>query len=167
MSANDNQNLPDWDLSHLYNGPKDEALKSDLADADQRAQNFAANHAGKLSGLSGQDFGTAIQEFEAISEILQRTMSYGQLLFSTHTSDPDVAQFYQTLQERVTEISTHTLFFALEINRLEDADLDQKLQSEAAGRYRPWLKEVRQFRPHQLSDELEKLLHEKSVTGRA
>ncbi|MBL4692310.1 MAG: M3 family oligoendopeptidase, partial [Magnetovibrio sp.] len=58
-------------------------------------------------------------------------------------------------------------FFALEINRLEDADLDQKLQSEAAGRYRPRLKEVRQFRPHQLSDELEKLLHEKSVTGRA
>ena len=31
--------------------------------------------------------------------------------------------------------------------------------------WRPWLRDLRVFRPHQLADELEKLLHEKEVTG--
>ena len=59
------------------------------------------------------------------------------------------------------------MFFTLEINRLDDADLDAKLADPALARYRPWLRDMRAFRPHQLSDELEKLLHEKSVAGRA
>ena len=33
--------------------------------------------------------------------------------------------------------------------------------------YAPWLRDIRVFRPHQLSDELERLLHEKYVVGRA
>jgi oligoendopeptidase F len=59
------------------------------------------------------------------------------------------------------------LFFTLEINRLEEADLEAKLTDPVLARYRPWLRDVRAFRPHQLNDELEKLLHEKSVAGRA
>src|SRR6202020_2539876 len=37
----------------------------------------------------------------------------------------------------------------------------------ALAHWRPWLRDLRVFRPHQLSDELEKLLHEKEVTGRS
>jgi len=167
MPAFDEQNLPDWDLSHLYSGPQAQNLKSDLDDAGRRAKGFAVTYAGKLDGLDGTTFGAAIAEFEGIGEILQRVMSYGQLLFATNTSDGDVGRFYQTLQEQVTDISSETLFFTLEINRLDDDVLEQKLASKDAARYRPWLSEVRQYRPHQLSDDLEKLLLEKSVTGRA
>ena len=31
----------------------------------------------------------------------------------------------------------------------------------------PWLRDLRVFRPHQLSDELEELLHDKDVTGQS
>jgi len=34
-------------------------------------------------------------------------------------------------------------------------------------RYRPWLRDLRVFRPHQLPDEMEELLHDKSVTGQS
>ena len=65
-------------------------------------------------------------------------------------------------------ISSLSLFFGLEINRIEDASLDAKYeQSEALGRYRPWLDENRAFRPHQLSDEVEQVLHERRVAGSA
>jgi len=160
-------NLPDWDLTHLYEGPQSTALKSDLEEAAKRAKIFFEGYAGKLEGLDGAAFGLAIVEYEGISEILQRTMSYGQLLFATNTSDSDIGQFYQTLQEKVTDISLETLFFTLEINRLSDENLNQKLSVGSAGRYLPWINEIRQYRPHQLSDDLEKLLHEKSVTGRS
>src|SRR3712207_9122059 len=95
-------------------------------------------------------------------------MSYGQLIFAGDATDPANGRFYQTLQERVTAISSHLLFFTLELNRLEEPALEAKLDASLAlARWRPWLRDLRVFRPHQLSDELEKLLHEKEVTGRA
>ena len=161
------QDLPQWDLSHLYSGPDAPALQTDLDEAERRAQAFERTYAGKLAGLDGGVFALAIKDYEAITESLHLAMSYGQLLFAVNTSDAEVGRFYQTLNERVTDISTATLFFTLEINRLDDATLDNLLTDPGAAHYAPWLRELRQFRPHQLSDEMEKLLHEKSVTGRA
>jgi len=167
MATTVKQELPNWDLSHLYASPDAPALKADLEDAERRAKAFADRYAGKLAGLDGGVFAVAIQEYEALSEILHRAMSYGQLLFAVNTSNAEVGRFYQTLSERITQISTDTLFFTLEINRLDDKALEEKLTDLQAARYRPWLREIRQFRPHQLPDDMEKLLHEKSVTGRA
>ncbi|MBL4615930.1 MAG: M3 family oligoendopeptidase [Magnetovibrio sp.] len=159
--------LPNWDLSHLYKNIDDPQLDADLGEAAKRSQTFSKTYAAQLAKLDGGVFATAIAEYESISEILNKAMSYGQLLFSVSTGDAQVGRFYQTLQERVTEISSDTLFFMLEINRLDDDQLGAKLSDPAAARYQPWLNDVRQYRDHQLSDDLEKLLLEKSVTGRA
>ena len=94
-------------------------------------------------------------------------MSYADLLRAGNVADPEIAHFFQTMHERINAVSTELLFFTLEINRLDDAALDAKLADPALAHYRPWLRDVRAMRPHQLSDELEKLLHEKSVAGRA
>ena len=162
-----NAALPRWDLSHLYTGPEDSALKADLDAAESRSQAFAEQYAGKLADLDGAGFAAAMVEYEGFMEILHKAMSYGQLLFSVSTGDGEVGRFYQTLQERVTDISAITLFYTLEINRLDDAVLEDKLQNDDAARYRPWLRELRMYRDHMLSDDIEKLLLEKSVTGRS
>ena len=94
-------------------------------------------------------------------------MSYAQLNFAADMGDGERGRFLQTMQERVTDISTETLFFTLEINRLEQSVLDGQLKDAKAARYAPWIRDVRAFRDHQLSDEAEKLLHEKAVSGRA
>ena len=94
-------------------------------------------------------------------------MSYAQLLFSGDSTDAAIGRFYQTASERVTSISSHLLFFTLELNRLDEAVLEQKLADPALAHWQPWLRDLRVFRPHQLSDEVEKLLHEKEVTGRS
>lgn len=167
MTEAQRDDLPTWDLSHLYGGPDDPKLKQDLGDAEARAKAFSDAYCGKLDTLDSADFAQAIQEFEAITQTLHRAMSFGQLLFTVNTSDGEVGRFYQTLNERITAISSDMLFFALEINRLSDDALEGLLSDPAAARYRPWLDEVRLYRPHQLSDDMEKLLHEKSVTGRA
>ena len=94
-------------------------------------------------------------------------MSYAELMRAGNVADPEIARFFQTMHERITDISGELLFFTLEVNRLEDGDLDTKSTDPALARYRPWLRDVRAQRPHQLSDDLEKLLLEKSVAGRA
>ncbi|NOG73126.1 M3 family oligoendopeptidase [Roseicella sp. DB1501] len=160
--------LPVWDLSDLYASPEDPRLGLDLDQAEAQGKAFAARHAGRLAAMSGEALAAAIAEYERIEEVLGRAMSYGQLVFAGDAQDPANGRFYQTLQERVTAISSHLLFFTLELNRLGDAELEQKIASSPALlRWRPWLRDLRVFRPHQLSDELEKLLHEKEVTGRS
>jgi len=157
--------LPEWDLSDLYTSPESTQLKDDLAALDAAADDFRTRHQGRVAALSSADFGAAIAAYERMSELLYRIMSYGQLLHAADVSDEAVGRFQQGLTEKGTEIATKTLFFTLEINRLDDATLEAKLADPAAARYRPWIRDLRLFRDHQLSDEQETLLHEKGVTG--
>jgi oligoendopeptidase F len=166
--AMNSQSLPTWDLSDLYPAPDSATLQTDLAEADKAAREFKDRYTGKLGTSPGSELAAAIKEYESIEEILGRIMSYAQLLFSSDSTNPVYGQFYQTMSERVTEISSHLIFFTLEINRVDDATFERELQADAGfARYRPWLRDLRVFRPHQLSDEVEELLHDKDVTGQS
>jgi oligoendopeptidase F len=163
-----NKNLPTWDLTDLYNDLKDPNIRRDLDDAKSRSQAFQQSYQGKLGDLSGDELAAAIAEYEAISEICGKIGSFAQLMYAGDSSDAAIGQFYQFVQEEMTGISSLSLFFGLEINRIDEASLDAKYeQSEALRRYRPWLDENRAFRPHQLSDEVEQVLHERRVAGSA
>ena len=159
--------LPSWDLSDLYPGPQSAEIEADFQAAEAGARGFEAAHKGRLAAMDGAALAAALVECERIEEIQGRLMSYAQLRFSANSTDPVAGQFYQQVSERITVISSHMLFFALELNRVDDAVLEAKLSDPALARYRPWLRDLRVFRPHQLSDEVEKLLHEKEVTGRS
>ena len=159
--------LPNWDLSDLYPGQDSAALKSDLAKVEKDARSFNDAYKGRLAGIDGRAFGAAIVAYEAIQEITGRIMSYAQLVYSGNVADPEIGKFYQTMRERVTTISTDLIFFTLEINELDDAVLEAKLAEPETAKYAPWLRDVRLFRPHQLSEDMERLLHEKYVAGPA
>jgi oligoendopeptidase F len=159
--------LPSWDLSDLYPGVKSPEIEADFAEADRAAKAFETTYAGTLGAIDGAGLAAALVEYQRIEEIQGRLMSYAQLQFSGNGLDPVLGQFYQSVSERVTAISSHLLFFTLELNRLDEAALDAKFTDPALARWRPWLRDVRVFQPHQLSDEVEKLLHEKEVTGRS
>ncbi len=159
--------LPAWDLADLYSAADAPGLERDLTAAQAGAERFEAGYAGKLAGLGGDALGEAIAEYEAIDELLGRIMSYASLVHAGAMDDPETGRFFQTMHERVTGISSKTLFFTLELNRLDDDVLAKMMAAPGAARYAPWVRDQRAFRPHQLSQELELLLHEKSVAGRA
>ena len=159
--------LPVWDLTDLYPGNDSPELNADLDRVAKDAVAFSGSYKGKLSGLSGKALGAAIAEYEAIDEIMGRIMSYAQLVYAGNVSDPDLGRFYQTMQERVNGISAHVLFFALELNEIDDKVLAKQLKAAESGRYKPWVDDARLFRPHQLDEEIERLLHDKRVAGRS
>ncbi len=167
MQKQQQNSLPVWDLSDLYPSADSGLLLGDLDRAAADASAFAAQYTGKLAALDGAALAGAIRRYEQIEEILGRVMSYAQLMFSGDSTDSVIGGFYQTMQERVTVISSDLLFFTLELNRIDDAVLDAKLRAPELAHWAPWLRDLRVFRPHQLPDELEKLLHEKEVTGRS
>jgi oligoendopeptidase F len=159
--------LPEWDLSDLYPGRDSPALIDDLSRLASDAEAFRRRWAGRLTELTGAEFGAAVTAYERLQEQGARISSFAELTHAGDLADPEIGRFFQTMQERVNAIATTLLFFTLEINKLDDAAIEAKCADPALTRYRPWLRDIRAFRPHQLSDEIETLLHEKSVAGRA
>ncbi|MDY0243167.1 MAG: M3 family oligoendopeptidase, partial [Rhodospirillaceae bacterium] len=157
--------MPEWDLGDLYAAPDAPELERDLVRADAEAKAFQQRYQGRLAELSGKELGEAIAAYERMSEILSRIMSYASLRYAQNISDPERGRFMQGMQERVTPITTQTLFFTLELNRIDDAVLARQLEAPEAAHYASWLRDLRAFRDHQLSDEAERLLHERDVVG--
>src|SRR6202451_4542595 len=162
--------LPEWNLSDLYSGLDDPAVKRDLDRADADCAAFEVAYKGKLADMGAAPEGVAalaaaLKSYEAMDDLMGRLGSYAGLLHAGDTLDPARTKFYGDVQERLTAASTHLLFFTLELNRVDDALLEAAMRDQALGHYRPWLEDVRRYRPYQLEDRVEQLFHEKSMTA--
>ena len=158
--------LPEWDLDDLYKGVESPALARDLEDARARAEALAERHRGRVGALDGAALAELIAEYEALTDALGRITSYASLLHAGDMNDPRAGKFLQDMRERTTDIANTLLFVTLELNRIDDAALAERLESPALARWRPWIRDVRAFRPHRLSDDMEQLLSEQRATGR-
>ncbi len=175
--------LPAWDLGDLYplrdadtaagGFAGRSAALADIEVAKQEAAAFADRYKGKIAGILDEASGAAaladaLVAFEALDERLGRIGSFAGLIYATDTTNSAYAKFYGDVQEQLTGISSTILFFTLDLNRIEEVELEAgyAISGELA-RYRPWLTTARAWRPYQLSDDLEKLLLEKRVTGAA
>ena len=162
-----NELLPEWNLADLFPGIGSPAFQDALTKAAGGAESVAECYQGRVGDLNAEQLGELIEKYEGLQDDIGRIMSYAQLLYAAEMNDPNISQFFQNTQERCTDISTNLLFVILELNRIEDGKLAAVLESPVLFKYRPWIRDRRAFRPHQLSDEAEALLHEKHVSGRS
>ncbi|NIY71125.1 M3 family oligoendopeptidase [Marivivens donghaensis] len=158
--------LPEWDLTDLYPSEDSAELKRDMDWLEQECASFAADYEGKLATLTAAELLTAVQRNEKISEIAGRIMSFAGLRYYQITTDAGRAKFISDCQDKITGYTTPLVFWSLEFNRIEDEHYN-KLMSEniELSRYKPVLDRMRAMKPYQLSDELEKFLHDTSVVG--
>ncbi len=161
-------NLPDWDLRDLYPTPDGPEFRDDMAWLKEACAGFAASYEGKLASLDAASLLGCIEAYEKIDIVAGRLMSYAGLRYYQNTMDSERAKFMADAQDKVTDYTTALVFFSLEFNRLEDAHLEARLaESAALARYKPVFDRMRAMRPHQLSDELERFLHDESTVGAA
>jgi oligoendopeptidase F len=163
--------LPEWDLADLYSGMDAPELARDLEKASNDAVAFEARWKGTLAIEAGRGsagkLGEAMRTYEALEELVGRVVSYAGLVYAGDTSDPKRSKLYGDVQEKMTDASAHLLFFALELNLVDDALILDALDTDPAfGHYRPWVLDLRKDKPYQLEDRVEQLFHEKSITGR-
>ncbi|MEK1854464.1 MAG: M3 family oligoendopeptidase [Phyllobacterium sp.] len=163
--------LPEWNLADLYPSAESSELKADLEKSNELAIQFEQRWKGKLASEAGKpnggDLAESIKEFEALEELIGRIVSFAGLVYAGDTSDPKHAKLYGDIQQKMTDASTHLIFYSLELNRIDDAVIEKAMaDNPAIGHYRPWLLDLRKDKPYQLDDKIEQLFHEKSVTGR-
>ena len=166
VSAGGLGSLPDWDLTDLYPAPDAPEVERDLAWLETACAEFAATYEGKLASLDAAGLLACVQAYEAIDIVAGRLMSYAGLRYYQNTMDSERAKFMADAQDEVTTSTTPLVFFSLEFNRLDEAHLSGLLAANAdLARYKPVFDRMRAMRPHQLSDELERFLHDESVVG--
>ncbi|MFD3189455.1 M3 family oligoendopeptidase [Sedimentitalea sp. HM32M-2] len=160
--------LPVWDLSDLYTGETAPELQRDLDWLEKACADFATDYEGKLAGLDATGLLDCVQRNERISAVAGRIMSFAGLRYYQKTTDADRAKFMSDMQEKITDFTTPLVFFTLELNRLDDDALAAHFDANAdLARYKPVFDRIRAMKPYQLSDELEKFLHDLGVVGDA
>lgn len=162
--------LPEWNLSDLYPGLDSPEFANDLVRAAGECAAFAADFRGRLQQVAEGDDAPVelfeiIRRYEALDDLMGRLMSYAGLVYFGDTTDPKRAKFYGDVEEKLTGASSDLLFFALELNRIDDGLLDRAMAVPPLAHYRPWLEDLRKDKPFQLDDKLEQLFLEKSVTA--
>ena len=160
--------LPEWDLSDLYASEDAAELQADLTWLKQSCIDFSNDYEGKLAQLNADEMLKAVERYEAIDIIAGRIMSFAGLRYYQLTTDPERAKFMSDMQDKLTEHTTKLVFYGLEFNRLEEEALSKLLsQNTALARYKPVFDRMRAMKPYQLSDEMERFLHDQSVVGAA
>lgn len=156
--------LPEWRLDDLYSGREDPRIERDLLDAK------AFND--ELVTLEGK-FVAARGEAKALGQLIDRGVglyekatnglwgvgAFASLSSSTARDDPAWAKFEADLRARAAMVASESLFFTLELNKLEDGEIEAALKAHPpAARWRPWLRRLRLSRPHELSADLERMV---------
>ena len=160
--------LPDWNLNDLYTSTDAKELVNDLNWLEKECDEFAKNYEGKLKFLSADEMLKCVIRNEKISSISGRIISYAGLLYYQKTTDANRAKFLSDMQEKITIFTTKLVFFSLEINSLDDDFLESLLKENVKlSRYKPVFEKIRALKPYQLSDEIEKFLHDLGIVGDA
>src|SRR4030088_3496521 len=154
--------LPEWNLADLYSGIDAPEVARDLEKMDAECVAFETDYKGKLADHTAREGGgkwlaEALRRYEAIDDLAGRLGSYAVLVHAGDSVDPAISKFYGDVSERLTNASVHLLFFALELNRIDDAVIQRAMQTPELAHYRPWIEDLRKDKPYQLEDRLAQL----------
>ncbi|MBV9121768.1 MAG: oligoendopeptidase, partial [Planctomycetes bacterium] len=159
-----------WNLRDLYHDVTDPRITHDLDEALRRARDFETAYRGKVLVEGGPPpalLRAALEELEGLSEQMDKPAVYASLLHAAKTDDPRHGALLSRTREQRTVINKHLIFFDLEWVKLPDQPAQALIDAPELARFRHYLQYKRVWRPYFLSEPEEKILDEKSVTGRA
>ncbi|HMM29998.1 MAG TPA: M3 family oligoendopeptidase [Aggregatilineaceae bacterium] len=155
-----------WDLSDLYAGIDDPALAADMQRADEDAAALERDYRGDVATLAPDELAEAVARYEAIVETATKVESFAHLIWSTDTANPRYGGLLQKATEWSSQLQQKLVFFTLEWVNAPDHVAHRLIEAPELAHYRHWLEVARLYQPHMLSEAEEKILAEKSVTGR-
>jgi oligoendopeptidase F len=155
-----------WNLDDLVAAPVEQGIDAIFAEADRRGDAFAARYRGRVARLAAREMSSLLAEYEAIIESVGRAESCASLSWSTASSDPARGALLQKVSERQARLTQKTVFLDIEWAHAPDDAAQKRIDDPLLSRWRHWLIIARRYKPHLLTEPEEKILSEKSVTGR-
>lgn len=153
-----------WRLDDLH-ASKDEVEES-LAVAEKEAKAFETEYQGRIADLSPAALATALADLEALQDRLGRAYAFAYLWWTTDTNDGDRGAFLQSVRETYNRIHQKLLFVDVEWAEVDEDRAEELLEHEALSEYRHYLETEYLQKEHVLTEPEEKILSEKSITGK-
>ncbi len=164
-----------WDLSDLYLSPQDPRLEKDLRKAEARARAFEEKYKPglvKISRGSARDGSTAgfdlarlLRDLKVIVSLIARPMAYAGLSFAEKTDRPGAGAFLQKIKTRITDIEKHLTFWGVLWPKLGEEVTQKLMHDPRVSEDRHYLRTLRKYAPHTLSEPEENIMAQKSNTG--
>ncbi|MBM3204398.1 M3 family oligoendopeptidase [Candidatus Uhrbacteria bacterium] len=159
--------LPSWDLSGLFAGLNDPKIKRTQDAVTRQAKAFRARYQGKGKHISAQTLNRALQEYEAVIQNAAKPFEYAHLIFSADSQNPHHGAFLQKMKVWYQSIYEQIVFFELEIGHIPNAHAKKLERSPKLKSYRYFLERQAELKKHHLLENEEKILSQKSITGRS
>ena len=156
-----------WDLTDLYKSPEDEQLKKDKEALLESAQTFSETYRGRVEELGASEFFKAMTAYENMIEQAHKIGAYSHLAWSVNTEDPALGKLLQEASELGSEVSQILVFFDVEWLKINEEQASELINSEELKKWKHYLETSRRYKEHTLSEDAEKVISAKSVTGRS
>ncbi len=158
-----------WDLSDFYSSIDDPKIRADLEKGKSLASQFENKYKPLFEQIDSKKpafpLSELLTDYKEIIVLLIKPSVYSQLSFSTATNSQETAAFMQKVQDEVTQIQSHLLFFEVQWNSLPPSLVDNLLNNPELKNYEHYLRNLRVYSPHTLTEGEEKIMSLKSNTS--
>lgn len=155
--------LSAWSLADLFPASDSPEMQAAFADLEASVAAFETNRSRLAAGISSADFLEIVGQLEALNRKGGRVGAFAGLAFSGDTQNQAAQAFMARSDQFLTGLQNRSLFFEIWWKDLDETNAQRLLA--ASGDYRYWLEQMRQFKPHTLSEPEEKIINIKNVTG--
>jgi oligoendopeptidase F len=155
--------LSRWSLADLFPAHDSDEMKAAFEEIKAKVADFESQRDMLNDDIAHDDFMALIRQVEEIRQKSSRIGYFGGLWYTEDTQNQDAQNFQAQVDQFGAEIQNRMLFFSLWWKALDD-DTTARLM-EGTGDYSYWLEEMRNFKPHTLSEAEEKIINIKDVTG--
>ncbi len=152
-----------WSLKDLFPSRDSDEMKAAFENLEVEVSAFEACRSELIPEISTEALLAFVHRTENIFRLGYRVYGFAALWFSEDTQNQDAQTFIAKVQQFFAHMQNRTLFFSLWWKELDDENAARLLKE--AGEYTYWLQEMRNFKPHTLTEAEEKVINIKDVTG--
>ncbi len=152
-----------WNLKDILPAHKGEEFERIASLLNDKVSAFENERKQLTKDMPSADFNAKIKALAEIKEILAKIEAYGHLWFTEDASSQEARAFLAKAEELSADIENRTLFFELWWRELDEKNAQRLLKESGKNLY--FLEHIRKLKEYYLSEESEKLINLKSVTG--
>jgi oligoendopeptidase F len=155
-----------WNLTDLYASPDNKVMQKDISRCVVEACAIKEEFKSAIPTIDADDLLRLVQRMESLHTLLGKLSTYAFLNFITRVDDAAAGRLHQQIQELYSKCNREVVFFELDWNKLDQKKAGALTDDPKLSGYRHYLRSLRRYRPHQLSEIEEQLLLDRQPVGR-
>jgi len=162
MSINE---LPRWDLTHLFNGIEDPKLTTVVGNIVPSAKAFAERWRGRVAEIDAGGLLSMLSDYERSFAEPTAAYAFAHLGYAADSTDNSFVSLLSKIRELFNEAHRLTLFFTLELDSIDDERYAALSEDSTLKAYAHYLRQLRKQKDRRLTESEESILALKTLPG--